>query len=358
MKIARVDIAAFEPEFADGDYVMSYVTQTGLRARVLRITTDTGAIGYGEIVRRPDRDHDAAKRLEDELLPTLTGLNLSHLPNLCAEWRDGDVLLRGLAFGIETAFFDITARAVGAPMSALIGPTQQHSVAVYASISTDTPAEMAKRTAANPGHKVIQPKLGTGIGADDLGRVLAVLGAAGPDQTVLADFNGAYAPQDFLQTFSDLRDPRLIWEDPCLSHDDNEIVAASLDVPVMFDMCMAEGPEAYTRAISAKLASSVVIKPALLGGLSVAHTVIDQCRDAGLAFRLDGPWSGPIAALAALHLARTCPPDLMICAGHLSQPFRLPNDPITAQRPGYVSLPGGAGLGVAFEALFAGNETA
>lgn len=351
MKIKRVDIAPFTPKFADGPYVMSYVTQTDLRARVLRLETENGAFGFGELVRRPDRDHAAAQAWEDTQIATLPGREIDALPALIESWRTGETLHRALAYGFDLAREDLRARQRDIPLGTQLGPVMQTDLPHYAPLPSASPDQMARHARAARPHSVLQPRLGEAGAETDRARINAILTAASPDQTIIADFNGAYAADDFLREFRNFTDPRLIWEDPSLSYDANLRIAQCTPIRVMCDMCMTQ-PSDYERAIRDGQIHSVVIKPPHLGGITTARQVMELCAAASMPYRICGPWSGPIAAMAALHLAMTAPRELLICAAHLSRPFALADDPILVPRPGHVTVPDGPGLGSDFTCLF------
>ncbi|MEM6624299.1 MAG: enolase C-terminal domain-like protein [Pseudomonadota bacterium] len=350
MRITQVEIVAHRPRFRGGGYAMSYVVQEVLAARLIRLTTDTGITGVGEIVRRPMIDPAEAEPQEDRVLDPLTGMDMADLPALVAGWRVNP-LLRGVAFAVELAFWDATARAAGLPLWALLGGRKSDAAPAYNSIGGKTPDSMAAAVRARPDHPVIQAKLGMGAIEDDLDRVRAVLAAMSPDQLLLADFNGALDRETALRHLPQIQDPRLIWEDPCAAYEDMDALARALEAPLMYDMCVQSLPEAV-RALCDGVAGSLTIKPPFMGGLSVALTVRDMCEAAGMPMRIDGPWSGEIAAAADVHLALGAPEDLLITSGDLTDPLELTPTLVTHPAPGMVGVADGTGLGPIPAGLF------
>lgn len=352
MKIAAVHVIPFEPRFPEGGYVMSYASQTVLHARLVRLTTDDGKTGVGEVVRKPSYDPIEISALEDDRLPQLNGLALADLPPLLEQWRQEDIKLNGLTFALETAFLDLSSRAAGLPLSAFLGGSRMPELPGYFSLSCSDPETMAEDVRQGGlSHPVIQAKLGIGGEALDRARIQAVLDVMGPDQIMLADFNGELSADAATELLNRIRDPRIIWEEPCASLEDNIRVARELDQPVMFDQCMNSIPT-FLRAIGDGAASSLVIKPAFLGGLSVARTARDMCIAAGMKMRIDGPWSGQIAAVAALHLAVGAPADLLISSANLIGPLDTPRDMIIETRSGWIMPASGPGLGPISQNLF------
>ncbi len=345
----------FEPTFPDGGYVMSHVTQTVLNGRLIRLITEDGQSGVGEIVRKPIYDPEELTVLEDACLPALQDMLFDDLPLLLDQWRQ-DIKLMGLAFGVETAMYDLIGKASGVPVSTLLGGPGVGDVSEYFSISCETPDKMAKMTKEEGGgFSVVQAKLGIGGIAIDLERIEAVLNVMKPYQLLLADFNGALKPDLVIETLQGIRDPRLMWEEPCYTLEENIEVAHELKQPVMFDQCM-NGIPAYLRAIDDAAAAALVIKPAFLGGLSVARTVRDICIAADMKIRIDGPWSGQIAASAALHLALGAPEEMMISSANLVGPINTARDMIIVTEPGRVMPASGPGLGPVPSDLFDGQK--
>lgn len=353
MRITDIQVKPFEPRFPEGGYVMSHVTQITLHDRIIRLTTENGQTGIGEIVRKPAFDPVEISALEDDRLPALSGLDLADLPVLLDQWRREGLKLSGLVFGIETAFFDLIGCTSELPLSSLLGGSKTGDVPEYFSLSCDTPDTMAE-TLARIGmeHRVIQVKLGIGGTSLDRDRIHAVLDTMTSEQIMLADFNGALTPEEAISSLKDIRDPRVIWEEPCKTLEENMQTARDLGHPVMFDQCM-DSIGAFLRALEDGSAHSLVIKPAFLGGLSVARTARDLCAAAGMKMRIDGPWSGQIAATAALHLALGAPEDLLIASANLVGPLETPRDMIIDTAPGRIMPAQGAGLGPIPDDLFA-----
>lgn len=259
-------------------------------------------------------------------MAALVGQRIADLPAIATETRQRDSALRGLALGLETAFLDLAARRAGLPLYALMGGKRAEQVPDYYSLSCGDPGSLAAKLAAEAaGWPVVQVKLGIGDPAADRERLRAALPALGPDQTLLADFNGAWDVATALSVIAGFDDPRIIWEEPCDSVEANSQVVARSGRPVMFDQCL-ETLATVARVVAEGRAHSVCIKPGLLGGLEPARAARDLCIEAGMPMRIDGPWCGHIATAACLHLAIGAPAELLIAGCDLRQPLRLDED--------------------------------
>lgn len=351
-RIAKVETAPFELDYPGDGYRMSHVHLTRLTHRVIRLTTDAGAVGYAEIARRSAAEPVSSTVTENDLLGEVEGLELTQLPALLDRWRAMDDKTGrnraelSLAAAVELAMLDLTARQIGVPLATLLGGPAQGALPAYGSLPCIGPEAMADKVRSRPHHKVIQAKLGAPGDSLDLNvaRIMACLEALGPDQILLADFNGAMDFETAQRAVGMVEDPRLTWEDPCLSYEDNAALASQTGARVMFDMCMSS-VAMFVRAIRDGLAASVVIKPPFMGGLGPARTARDLCAAAELPMRIDGPWSGPLAAVANLHLALGAPADLLLASADLTDPFDRTFEMIQHPSPGRVAPGPGPGLG-------------
>ncbi len=325
MNIKKVTFEDHIFHFTHGEYVMSFVTQTELYVRVLRLETTDGRIGWGEVIRRGKFDQ-IAPSLEEPILNSLSGESIASVPVLIRKLQQDDEMFKGLAFGLDTAYLDWTARKAELPMYALLGGRVLDSVPEYYSLSGGD-AEQAGLTLKSEatGWKVVQIKLGIGDLQSDIDMVSVALNALTADQLILADFNSALKVDAALSVIAEFDDHRIVWEEPCKTIEENTRVAAQCKKPVMFDQCLSDLPT-ISKVATEGIAHSVCIKPPFLGGLEVAKTARDLCIEAGMPMRIDGPWCGHIATAANLHLACGVPEALLIAGCDLRQPLILDAD--------------------------------
>ncbi len=348
MQIKKLSVAEFTPRFRAGTYVMSHVTQEVLAARILRIETESGHVGHGEIVRSSVQDPIKASTLEDTVIADIEGQELEALPGLARVSRLRDARLRGFAFGLETAYFDLVTRLADCPLYALLGGRLTDDVPDYLSLSADEGEAMVGRVQRDAADReVIQIKLGIYGVEEDIERIRQVLDVLGPSQTLLADFNGALDVPTASTTIQQIEDPRLTWEEPCNTYEENRDVVRATGIPVMLDQCL-KTLDLYAAACADQVAGAVCIKPALLGGLSLGVAARDLSIDAGIPVRIDGPWCGDIATAATLHLAVGTPPELLVSGCDLRAPLALEEDwgGVKHTRPGRIAPVDAPGHGV------------
>lgn len=338
-------MAEFRRRYRGDGYAMSYVVLTVHEGRLIRLTTDDGQSGLGEIVRWPKLDIAACAAAEDAAVRELEDLRLAELPARLASWRAQGPELAGFCFGVETALLDMLGRASGMPLCALLGGPDAGDAPGYVSIGGKAPEDAAAEVRAKGADApVVQIKLGVDDIETDMKRVRAALAALGLDQLLLADFNGAWTPDVVSPVLGEVEDPRLMWEDPCVSFEENLAVAKAIKAPVMFDMC-CDNLGTIVQAVNARVAA-IALKPVKLGSLADTRAARDLCAAAGVRMRIDGPWCGQVAAAAAVHLAIGAPSDLLIASCDLTDPLETERTLLRDPAPGRVGPVAGAGLGL------------
>ena len=326
MIVSKIEVWNFRPLMRDGPFAMSHVTQESAYGRIFQIHTNAGLRGLGEVVFPPSVPQAAQMgQIAEEraFLPLLIGQHFDLLLDLAEDLRERGKTWGGFGFGLETAWHDLAAQQKGCPVSDLLGGAQNDAVHDYFSIAERTPERIRERVVlAGEQRTVFQLKLGIGTIDDDVEQVTSLLAAMSPNQIVLADANGGWSVDRACETMARFEDHRIIWEEPCSLYEDNLEVIKRSGIPVMVDQSVSTAAVAL-RAAEDGLAHSICIKPAFLGGLSVARTVRDAATAAGMKMRIDGPWCGDIATAANLHLAVGAPPDLLISSCDLREPLLL-----------------------------------
>lgn len=162
---------------------------------VLRIDTDEGVSGWGEVCPIPHYLPAYAGGVAPavaELAPVLLGADPVGPEALMARL---DANLPGHVYAksaIDIALWDITGQVAGLPLYALLGGRRQARLPLYHSISCLPPDEMARiaREAQAQGMTQFQVKLGaSGDWTTDVERLVKVSEAVGPGPLVYGDWN-------------------------------------------------------------------------------------------------------------------------------------------------------------------------
>src|SRR3954467_647379 len=165
---------------------------------VVRVETDKGLIGHGEVCPLgpfylPAYANGVRAGIR-ELGPHVLGEDPRELGKLN---RRMDAALKGHPYvksGIDIACWDILGQAAGLPVCELLGGRSGADVHLYRAISQDTPDAMAARVAGyrREGYRRFQLKVG-GDPDVDIERIRAVRGVMQPGAKLVAGAHTAWA---------------------------------------------------------------------------------------------------------------------------------------------------------------------
>lgn len=325
MRLNKIELWDLKIPFRDGPYRMSHVVQETTFGKVLCLHTDDGICGLGEIVPAPPLEPQERLARYSETAPLLSdliGQQHTSLWELINTLQEKDASWNGITFGLEAAYYDLLARQSGATFADVLGGARDTGIEDYFSISEEDPARVRLRMSmAGPQRKVVQIKVGVYSLAHELGLIRTVLDLMTASQILLVDANGGWSPEQAEEAINAIQDTRLIWEEPCASYKENRDLCQSFDAQILLDGETSRDAETAERAIHDSTAYGMCIKPALIGGLSIARQIRDLCAEAGMKMRIDGPWCGDIASAAIVNLAMGAPPDLLIAGCDLREPL-------------------------------------
>jgi mannonate dehydratase len=111
------------------------VCSPGRNFVTLKITTEDGVYGIGDATLN-GRELAVASYLSDHILPLLKGRDARRIEDLWhylykgAYWRRGPVTMSAIA-AVDTALWDIKAKALNVPLYQLLGGASRDAVLVY-----------------------------------------------------------------------------------------------------------------------------------------------------------------------------------------------------------------------------------
>jgi D-arabinonate dehydratase/D-galactarolactone cycloisomerase len=250
---------------------------------IVKITTDTGLVGWGE-AKAPVAPEVTATIVRE----LMTDLLIGHDPTDRALHWDrlyGAMRIRGHSqgfwleamSGIDIALWDITGKALGVPVSKLLGGTFRRRVKIYASgipgVRADAPAaawDHLRALAAEVVRRGFRAvKVGIGLGVEGDVRTIETLREAfGPDFAILTDAAGMYDLPRAIQLARALHKLQVGWLEaplPPEAVEDYARLAQAVDLPIASDLV-------YNRWQVKNLL--------LAGGVDVVQP--DVCRAGGL----------------------------------------------------------------------------
>jgi D-galactarolactone cycloisomerase len=316
---------------------------------VVRVVTDDGITGTGEAFAY-GAPLAVVSVIDESLAPLLIGQDPLRIEALVDLMHRGTMIYgrRGLAMfaisGVEIALWDLLGRALGAPVSVLLGGAVRPRLPAYASLMRyDAPGDVARAC----GHFVSQGFRMLKLHQTDVESVRAARDAVGPGVELMLDTNCPWNPDDAIRMARALANYRLFWlEEPVWPPEDYTglaRVAAATETPI------ALGENESTlfgfREILERRAGDI-LQPSItkVGGISEFRKIVSLAQAANVPIAPHSFYFGPGLA-ATLHVAASFGGDLPVefPTGELETPFLT--RPIEAH-DGFIEVPQGPGLGV------------
>ena len=333
----------------------------------LKIETDEGIVGWGEPVLE-GRAHTVAAAVE-ELGDYLIGKDPRHIEDHWTVlyrggfYRGGGVHMSALA-GIDQALWDIKGKALGVPVSELLGGNVRDRIRVYSWIGGDRPSETAQqaRDAVARGFTAVKMNGTEEMQFVDtfdkvercLQNVAAVREAVGPNVGIGVDFHGRVHRPMAKVLIKELEPYKLMFiEEPVLSEHEEALkeIARISSTPI------ALGERLYSRwdfkrVLQGGYADIIQPDPSHSGGITETRKIATMAEAYDVALALHCPL-GPIALAANLQLDAVCY-NAFIQEQSLGIHYNQDNDlmdyvsnpEVFKYEDGMVAIPNGPGLGI------------
>ena len=190
------------------------------------LITDQGIVGHSLVFTYTTLALQPTADLIRNLEPLVAGQALAPRAmseRLAARFRLlGQQGLTGIAMAaIDMAAWDALARAHGVPLYQLLGG-EPRAVRAYGAIGYDGPTESARVAErwARRGFTGVKAKIGYSSMAEDRETIRAIRAAAGPEMSIMVDYNQCLTAAEAIERIGALAGENLTWvEEPCRSHD-------------------------------------------------------------------------------------------------------------------------------------------
>ncbi|WP_299046276.1 mandelate racemase/muconate lactonizing enzyme family protein [uncultured Tateyamaria sp.] len=356
MKITRISLWHVPLTSHATYYMAAGKTCDTVETVILRVDTDAGVSGWGEVCPIPNYLPAYARGVApaiEEMAPLLIGANPVGVDALMARLEAHLIDHRYAKSALDIAFWDITGRVADLPVHALLGGRQSESLPLYHSITCVDPDEMARiaRDAQAQGITQFQAKLGASGGWDtDVERLARVREAVGPGPLVYGDWNCGATSLDATRVGRAAAHLDVMLEQPCPTIEDCARVRDATCLPMKLDE-VAHDTASLLEAHARGCMDAVALKLSKFGGLSATRRARDLCLYLGARMCVEDTWGSDITTAAVLHLAAATPPDRVLNTCDLSgyvSPRLAPDAPVRAK--GRICPPDGPGLGIAVNA--------
>ena len=363
MHITRVDSFVLT-DTLDRAFSFSQWTYAERRICIVRITTDTGLVGWGEGYGPADVIQAGVKLLTPLLIdqdPLATAVRWFDMYRKTLDYARRGVLVAAIS-ALDIALWDLKGKALGVPVSTLLGGSHRTHVVPYATglYFTDTddlPASLAAEAQkyAQQGFRAIKMKVGLSLAAD-VANVAAVRTALGPDVALMVDANHAYSLREATQLARALEPYAIGWFEEPVSP---EFYGQYRELRDKTTIPIAGGECEYLRYGHHQLLKNqsvdiLQVDICSAGGLTEASRIAALASTYGVEI-VPHTWGTGIAFHAALHFiahleplpGRLHPPDHYIEYDRTANRIRdrLTSPAITLD-DGYIKVPNTPGLGI------------
>lgn len=367
MRIARVDTFIVAQKLEKPFYFSQW--EYDRRAVCLvKVTADNGLYGWGEGYGPAG----PVRACIEFLAPFVLGQDPLHEATLwqtmyrrSLDYGRRGVMVAGIS-AVDVALWDLKGKALGQPVSVLLGGRRREHVMVYATgMYFSAGSDLAQRLAAEAqsyaeqGFTAMKMKVGLGI-KQDVDNVQAVRSAIGPDVGLMVDANHAYARSEACALARRIEPLDIGWFEEPLSPEDYE---GYRELRQRTTIPIAGGECEYLCAGFRHLVSNQCIDIAqpdicAAGGLTETRRIVALAQTFGVNVT-PHCWGTGIAFAAGLHLAGTLDvlPGRLVAAEPLLEMDRSENplrDRLTVPQfrviDGAVAVPVASGLGVDVDA--------
>ncbi len=352
MKITEISLWSINLTSHETYYMAEGKTCATVQSHVLRLKTDTGLQGWGEVCPIPHYLPAFAAGVPSaltEMAPEILGMSPLGVD---APMRKLDGFLQGHAYVkslIDIALWDLFGQATDLPLYALLGGRTARDMPLYHSITCVAPDEMA-RIAADAhatGIRQFQVKLGADNDWQaDVERLTKVRKAVGDGPLVYGDWNCGATRLQATRTGRAVAHLDVMLEQPCKSLEDCAAVRQATGLPMKIDEG-AYDQASLLRAHELGCLDAVALKLSKFGGLSAMRRARDLTVHLGAEICAECTWGSDIVTAAALHFAASTPSAYLMNTCDLSSyvgPRLCPDAP--TRKNGRIAPPDGPGLGV------------
>ena len=278
---------------------------------IVKVYTDTGAVGFGEAPPTGKITGDTAGAIcgaiGDHLAPALLGRHVDDFQDLTKLIQACVVHNTSAKAALDMAVWDLYGKMQGIAVYKMLGRARDRLVTDL-TISVNSPEEMARdaRIAIDRGYDCLKVK----VGADprlDVERLSAVRAAVPSSVTLRIDANQAWKPKEAVRILNDMQDKGLDIEfvEQPVAADDLEglkYVTERSFVPVLADEAVFSPMDAM-KILEMGAADLINIKLMKCGGITNGLKIATLAEMYGVECMIGCMLEGRVAVNAAVHLA-------------------------------------------------------
>ena len=352
MRIAEFHVYSKALPVKDGPYTMADQTVWALESLIVRLVTDTGIEGWGEVCPLGSQYAPVTPGTVRAVLCQLGEALIGQPLEVNAVTRAIDAVVLGQNYAraaIDIALHDALGKSLGLSVATLLGGAYQTRVPSYYASGIGAPDEIARLAAEKmaEGYPRFQIKAGGRDVEEDIATIRKVHEVTRGGMRLAVDANRGFSQAQAIRLSRACADIPFLMEQPCNTIEEVAAIRNQLCHPVTLDESMVD-LNAVLRVVGAGLCDGFGMKVSRIGGLRPFSAFRDVCAARGLSYACDDSWGGDIVNAACTHMAAACPPKnlegVWIAAPYIDGSY-LAEDPVQVEA-GHLRLRDGPGLGI------------
>ncbi len=363
MIIEQFDVLPCNMPQEDPEWRFSIHANRISRGWLVRLTSDTGVVGYGyaSATRHMGASAEGLKGALEAFADIVIGNDPFNIEAILAALDKELTGINQAKAAIDCALHEVIARSLELPLYRLFGGKMRDHVPVMRVLSIKSAGDMAGRARdlLESGYKFIKIKVDGNVN-EDLDRVRAVREQVGPDIRLIIDANQAYTPKDAILMAGRVAELGVeIFEQPVAADDHDGLKLVTDNTPITIEADESAGSLREVMVlVTGRIVDAVSLKVPKLGGLRNALAAARICEAGRVRCRF-GAHVGPrLMSAQAMHLAVGLTGLDFAC--EFGEFMRLSNDPTEGidNIDGKIGLPPGPGSGASLkpEALEIGSD--
>lgn len=310
MKITEIELFSVQLPLIE-PFVISYASLDSMPSIIVKITTDSGHVGYGEGVADEhvtgESQASTFHMIKSTIAPQLLGENPMHLERIHDVMNKAVYGVPTAKAAIDIACYDLIGKTLDVPVYTLLGGRFHKEFPITHVLSINSPEKMASEAMerAQQGYRSFKMKVGTNV-LDDVKRIQAVHRHVDEDIAIRVDVNQGW--QSSAQTLKALRmldGVQLDWlEQPVIADDIDGMVEVKNNsvIPMMIDEGL-RGFREMKEIIAKRAADKVNIKLMKCGGIYPAMKLAHMAEMAGIDCQIGSMVESSIGSAAGFHVA-------------------------------------------------------
>ncbi len=328
--------------------------QGGVDVVVVRLTSESGAVGFGEASPWPvfcGIAEASVAAFDRYFRPHVVGHPINNRASIMRNCESAAVNCTDAKAALEAALLDLHGKILGVPAYVLLGGKVRDSIPLSVSIANpdfDQDLELAQRIYAD-GIRIVKVKTGFKTHEFDIHRI-ETLQKQFPEFLIRVDYNQGLQPFDAIRRVKDIDALNVSFiEQPVAAKHFSlmHAIKAAVDTPILADESVFS-PSDMMRAIKEDICDAVSVKIMKSGGPTRGMEIASIAEAAGLAAYGGDMFETGLAHMAGVHMIAASPNISLGCEFYqatyylqqdlLAKPFEIID--------GCVPVPARPGLGI------------